>query len=130
MMTREEERKELEKIRKIYNGLDKNGYVFAALEGVIELAEDNIGNDFCISFPEKLERLEKENAELSTANAKHMAEAQQAKTSLEQCRKYAGDASARSAEARHELQEARAELERKDAEIVALKAKLYDLMTA
>jgi len=42
MTTKEQERQAIEKIRKIVEGLGENSYVGFAMEGVLELAEDNI----------------------------------------------------------------------------------------
>lgn len=45
MTTKEQERQAIEKIRKIVEGLGENSYVGFAMEGVLELAEDNIRED-------------------------------------------------------------------------------------
>ena len=42
MTTKDQERKAVEKIRKIVEELGENSYVGFAMEGVLELAEDNI----------------------------------------------------------------------------------------
>lgn len=42
MTTKEQERQAIEKIRKIVEGLGENSYVGFAMEGVLELAEENI----------------------------------------------------------------------------------------
>lgn len=42
MTTKEQERQAIEKIRKIVKELGENSYVGFAMEGVLELAEDNI----------------------------------------------------------------------------------------
>lgn len=42
MTTKDQERQAIEKIRKIVEGLGENSYVGFAMEGVLELAEDNI----------------------------------------------------------------------------------------
>lgn len=58
--TKEQERKALEKIKKIVDELGENSYVGTAFEGCFEIAEDNIGNDFCCSMKQKYEAEQKE----------------------------------------------------------------------
>ena len=62
--TKDQERKALEEIRKIVDNLGENSYVGAAMEGVLELAEDNIENDFVQSMKESVEKAEKRAHEL------------------------------------------------------------------
>ena len=50
MTTKEQERQAIEKIRKIVEGLGENSYVGFAMEGVLELAEDNIREDTAYSM--------------------------------------------------------------------------------
>lgn len=76
--TKEQERKAIQKIRKIVEELGENSYVGFAMEGVLELAEDNIREDTAYSMKknaeiawERADKAEKEskllNAELGTA---------------------------------------------------------------
>lgn len=78
MATKEQERQAIEKIRKIVKELGENSYVGFAMEGVLELAEDNIREDTAYSMKknaeiawERADKAEKEskllNAELGTA---------------------------------------------------------------
>lgn len=53
MTTKEQERQAIEKIRKIVEGLGENSYVGFAMEGVLELAEDNIREDTAYSMKKK-----------------------------------------------------------------------------
>ena len=64
------ERQAIEKIRKIVEGLGENSYVGFAMEGVLELAEDNIREDTACSMKkraeiawERADKAEKENKE-------------------------------------------------------------------
>lgn len=66
--TKDQERKALEEIRKIVDNLGENSYVGAAMEGVLELAEDNIENDFVQSMKESVETAEKRTHELEEEN--------------------------------------------------------------
>lgn len=63
MTTKEQERKALEKIRKIVSDLGENSYVGTAFEGCFEIAEENIDNDFGCSM--------KQRAELADENSKY-----------------------------------------------------------
>lgn len=74
MTTKEQERQAIEKIRKIVEGLGENSYVGFAMEGVLELAEDNIREDTAYSMKknaeiawEREDKAEKENKDLKTA---------------------------------------------------------------
>ena len=55
MTTKEQERKALEKIRKIVEELGEDSYVGTAFEGCFEIAEDNIENDFACSMKQRWE---------------------------------------------------------------------------
>lgn len=66
--TKDQERKAIEEIRKIVENLGENSYVGAAMEGVLELAEDNIENDFTQSMKESAETAEKRAHELEEEN--------------------------------------------------------------
>lgn len=74
MTTKEQERQAIEKIRKIVEGLGENSYVGFAMEGVLELAEDNIREDTAYSMKknaeiawEREDKAEKENKDLNFA---------------------------------------------------------------
>lgn len=60
MTTKEQERKALEKIRKIVEELGENSYVGTAFEGCFEIAEENIDNDFACSMKQRAEAAQKE----------------------------------------------------------------------
>lgn len=69
--TKEQERKAIQKIRKIVEELGENSYVGFAMEGVLELAEDNIREDTAYSMKknaeiawERADKAEKENKAL------------------------------------------------------------------
>lgn len=66
--TKEQERKAIQKIRKIVEELGENSYVGFAMEGVLELAEDNVREDTAYSMKknaeiawERADKAEKEN---------------------------------------------------------------------
>lgn len=60
MTTKEQERKALEQIREIVNGLGEDSYIGAAFEGCFEIAEENIENDFACSMKQRAESAEAE----------------------------------------------------------------------
>lgn len=71
MTTKDQERQAIEKIRKIVEGLGENSYVGFAMDGILELAEDNIREDTAYSMKERAEiaqkdarKAEKENKDL------------------------------------------------------------------
>lgn len=55
MTTKDQERQAIEKIRKIVEGLGENSYVGFAMDGILELAEDNIREDTAYSMKERAE---------------------------------------------------------------------------
>lgn len=77
MVTKEQERKALEQIKKIIAGLGKDSYIGMAFDGCLEDAEQNIENDFGCSMKQRVEMLEvrledseTENEKLRTENEK------------------------------------------------------------
>lgn len=68
MTTKEQERKALEKIRKIVEELGENSYVGTAFEGCFRDAEDNIEDDAAYSMKSRFEYSEKKLAEALEEN--------------------------------------------------------------
>ena len=56
MTTKEQERKALEQIRKIVEGLGTDSYIATAFDGCFEIAEENIENDFALSMKGRWEK--------------------------------------------------------------------------
>lgn len=71
--TKEQERKALEKIKKIVEELGESSYIGMAFEGCFEIAEENIENDFGCSMKQRAETAEK-NAEHFQQAANHFSE--------------------------------------------------------
>lgn len=89
MTTKDQERQAIEKIRKIVEGLGENSYVGFAMDGVLELAKDNIREDTAYSMKESAEiaweratKAEKENKELKKTVEKREATILELKTEL------------------------------------------------
>lgn len=68
MTTKEQEKKALEQIKKIIAGLGEGSYIATAMDGMIDDAEENIENDWAMSWKDRAEtatkRFEKAEAEL------------------------------------------------------------------
>ena len=64
MTTKDQERQAIEKIRKIVEGLGENSYVGFAMEGVLELAEENIRDDTAYSMKRSAEIAQEQTDEL------------------------------------------------------------------
>lgn len=64
MTTKDQERQAIEKIRKIVEGLGENSYVGFAMEGVLELAEENIREDTAYSMKRSVEIAQEQTDEL------------------------------------------------------------------
>jgi len=66
--TKEQERKALERIRKIVAELGPDSYIATAFEGCFEIAEENIDNDFACSMKQRADKA-REDAEHLKAEA-------------------------------------------------------------
>lgn len=63
MTTKEQERQAIAKIRRIVEGLGKNSYVGTAMDGVLEVAEQNIEDDAAYSMKGRMEIAERREQE-------------------------------------------------------------------
>lgn len=70
MTTKEQERQAIAKIRRIVEGLGENSYVGTAMEGVLEIAEQNIEYDAAFSLKGEVEVAEKQQKEATQENEK------------------------------------------------------------
>lgn len=136
MATKAEERKALEQIKKIVEGLGgADSYIGTAFEGCFEIARDNIDNDWACSMRQRAESAEEKvqcrEAELADKE-KELKELRKADEKL------AGNHH-RLLEDFEKMRIARIEAENKagfaeslaatlENEVIQLKAKLYDLM--
>lgn len=149
MTSKEQERKALEQIRKIVEGLGKDSYVGKAFEGCFEFAEDNINNDFWMSMKERKEAAEFAEDELRLKIGEKLEQIKSLETKIDNLqismaeRDKALDTkdyriaelseslkkvSSYCTENWNKLQAAETKLDEKEDEIIRLKAKLYDLM--
>lgn len=153
--TKDQEREALEKIKAILDTLGPDSYVGTAFEGCIEDAEENIENDFACSMKQKVEAVVVENTRLkekvkeledklaesekdyeAAHEAAHLvadekdAEIQRLKTQVQELSEKLASAEEALEDANEEAGSAEARSGEAQAEIVRLKAKLYDYMTA
>lgn len=145
MATKAEERKALEQIKKIVEGLGgSNSYIGMALEGCFEIAESNIENDFGCSMQEQVRAMETSRNDWM-ARCKYMElEHKKVVQELEAAKDNADALSKRCVESAEEYHNRINEVQRLEREKTAatnkaealelenmkLKARLYDLMMA
>ena len=142
--TKDQEREALAKIRKIVESLGAGSYLEMTFSGVFEQAEENINNDFGNNYKElyeaadarhyeamqeirdqrsEIQRINEEKERYINACREHQAETEAADARL-------ADERQKHAETFKKLQTAEEENKALKAEIITLKAKLYDLITA
>lgn len=139
--TKQQERDALDKIRKIVEQLGPDSYIATAFEGCFDLAAENIENDWACSMADRVRRAEKRAAEAEDklaesekdyeaahAAAHAVAEEKDAEIATLHARiqellmkSECGDLAVRVGEAQRRAEAA-------EAEVIALKAKLYDFM--
>lgn len=116
MMTKDEERKALAKIRKIIEEAGRDSYIGIAFDGVCKIAEENIDNDWgcspvedCETYRERVEQLEKQKRELGQRieEEKGFTEEEQArlKGEVEYFKDYSADLEAKRVAERQEMAE-------------------------
>ena len=153
--TKDQKREALEKIKAILDTLGLDSYVGTAFEGCLEIAEENIENDFAFSMKQRVEAAVVENSRLkervkeledklaesekdyeAAHAAAHLvadekdAEIQRLKTQVQELSEKLASAEEALEDANEEAGSAEARSGEAQAEIVRLKAKLYDYMTA
>lgn len=86
MSTKGHERKALEEIKAIVEGLGENSYVATAFEGCFEIAEQNIEYDTADSLKERLEIAEKQAEEFKREGEYFAAEEEKLRAGLAQAK--------------------------------------------
>ena len=74
MTTKEQERKALAQIQKIVAGLGEDSYIGMAFEGVFEVAEENINNDWACSLKQSVENRDAQIEKLNRRIERFLAE--------------------------------------------------------
>ena len=146
--TQQQERDTLEKIRKMVEQLGPNSYLAAAFEGCFDLATENINNGRACSMADRARRAEKHTAELEEELAESVkdyeaahaaahavaeekdAEIAQLKAQLTKMQETARWNGQRCDEEATTAREAKRRADAAEAEVIQLKAKLYDLLVA
>lgn len=142
--TKQQERDTLEKIRKMVEQLGPDSYLAAAFEGCFDLAAENIENDWACSMADRTRRAEMRAEELREKLAESVkdyeaahavaeekdAEIAKLKGQLKQIRETARWNGQRCDEEATAAGEAQHRAEAAEAEVIQLKAKLYDLLVA
>lgn len=145
--TKQQEREALDKIRKIVEQLGPDSYLATTFEGCFDLAAENINNDWACSMADRARRAEKRAAELEdklaesvkdyeAAHAAAHAVAEEKDSEIAKLKariqelledskhgyESIGELAGRAGEAQRRAEAA-------EAEVIRLKAKLYDYMT-
>lgn len=136
MTTKAQEREALQKIAEILSSLDADGYVRTAFEGVLEIAETNIENDWACSLKEQVESARAGEADWKEKYSRALeelraADARIAETEeqLVQAESTIEDLSRSNQRLSDEVRDGSRELENAQHRIMMLKADLYDYMT-
>lgn len=143
MTTKEQERKALEQIRKIVEGLGKDSYIGTAFDGCFEIAVENIENDFACSMKERKEAAEAAEDGLRERVAQLQKTLAEDNAVIERHAKYIDQLEARNNDLLQRLRQTeetamenlkslnsyQTKASQQEEEIIRLKAKLYDLIT-
>ena len=134
-VTKDEEFKALEKMRKIVEGLGEDSYIGTAFEGCFEVAEDNIRNDFLCSMRQRWLSAEKETEKFSQELKERDNQIEQLKKEInglesdrEALTKKCESLSDNNTKLWNQYRECQEKVEPAEMEIMQLKAKLYDLI--
>lgn len=134
-VTKDEEFKALEKMRKIVEGLGEDSYIGTAFEGCFEVAEDNIRNDFLCSMRQRWLSAEKEAEKFSQELKERDNQIEQLKKEInglesdrEALTKKCESLSDNNTKLWNQYRECQEKVEPTEMEIMQLKAKLYDLI--
>lgn len=122
-ITKADERKVLEQIKKIVEGLGEESYIGTAFKGVFELAEENIEYDLWSSASDWKDWRDKNAQEIDKRDERISALTKR----LNEKTEYANELYKRFREQEVRAIKAEEILASKELEIIKLKAKLYDL---
>lgn len=149
MITKNDERKALEQIKKIIEKLGEDSYIAVAFEGCFEIAEENIDNDMACSMKQRYDIADKEAWDAQKKCKETRDELEAYKKSLDDCKsrienlknietRYREELEAQDrqmADLKHEINRLNAEVYNRDIdikkyedELIHLKAKMYDMI--
>lgn len=144
MLTKDQEREVLKKIKALIDSTGSDSYIEAAFAGCVEIAADNIDNDFMTSLKDRAEEANKREAakslelqEQKDINKKLQSKIEDLTRMLnveeETKENYMNNAHALNEQLYQEKRNVEGlerQIEGLEDEIIKLKAKIYDLMTA
>lgn len=144
MTTKEQERKALEQIRSIIESLGEGSYIGTALEGCLDIAEENIEDDMACSMKQRWESAQADLAKSVEENRSLRKKINEQEASIQTLNRCLNEAGETEEQLRTKLEDTRvkcvglqADLDAETAKVAALeqqimmlKAKLYDYMTA
>ena len=135
MVTKDQERKALEQIREIVEGLGEDSYIGMAMIGVLEDAKENIENDWACSNYDRWQMAEQKLEQTKQGNIELLDRLNEATNQNNDFKKRIEDLENRCGEYHKNVIESwnkfRAEEDKRIAaeeQIIRLKAKLYDMM--
>lgn len=135
MVTKEQERKALEQIRKIVDSLGADSYIATAFDGCFQDAEENIENDFALSMKgryltesKKAKDLRSEVDRLKARTLELEEELKEQKISTDAEHKFLLIERGKRSEQGEKIRSLEAMLHDRDMTVMELKAKLYDMM--
>ena len=130
MMTKQQEREALERIKNILADAGADSYIGMAFAGCVEDAESNIENDWALSMAGRWQNAEHKLETVKAEADGLRAELDKYNAEVEKLRKSAENLNSRRSEEHTALERAQSRADAAEAEIIRLKAKLYDFMTA
>ena len=144
MMTKQQEREALERIKNILADAGADSYIGMAFAGCVEDAESNIENDWALSMAgrwqsaeQKLEAVKAEADGLRAEREVLRAEREVLRAELDRCNARIAELTEAAqtlnswrSDEHTALERAQSRADAAEAEIIRLKAKLYDFMTA
>lgn len=135
MATKEQERKALEQIRKIVDGLGADSYIATAFDGCFQDAEENIENDFALCMKDrylteskKAKDLRAEVDRLKARVSELEEELKEQKISTDAEHKFLLAERGKRSDQGEKIRSLEAMLHDRDMTVMELKAKLYDMM--
>lgn len=149
MVSKEQERKALEQIKKIVDGLGPDSYIATAFDGCFEDAQENIENDFAVSNRQRWQSAEHRAIGLEKDVTALQEQLKELSERMDRMRKQISDKELLVSQANEENAGLKAQIadlldreselvslrddaecraEVAEAEIIRLKAKLYDLI--
>lgn len=137
MMTKQQEREALERIKNILADAGADSYIGMAFAGCVEDAESNIENDWALSMAGRWQSAEQKLEAVKAEADGLRAEREAMREKMDRCNARIAELTEEAhtltdwrSEERAALERAQSHADAAEAEIIRLKAKLYDFMTA